>query len=50
MKYYCYIENLEELVKEGTVSMETINNAVRLGLELKFKKNLFDNPYSEAGA
>ncbi len=41
----CYITNLEELIAEGRVTEETLNNAVRLVLELKFKKNLFENPY-----
>lgn len=41
----CYLNNLEELIEEGRVTEETLNNAVRLVLELKFKKNLFKNPY-----
>ncbi len=40
-----YIRNMEELVKQGRVSMETIDTAVRRILKVKFKKNLFDNPY-----
>ena len=41
----CYQEHLEELIEEGAVSMETLDTAVRRVLELKFKKNLFDNPF-----
>lgn len=40
-----YTKHLEQLVEEGKVSMETIDTAVRRVLELKFKKNLFENPY-----
>lgn len=40
-----YTRHLEQLVEEGRVSMETIDTAVRRVLEVKFKKNLFENPY-----
>ena len=40
-----YTNHLEQLVEEGRVSMETIDTAVRRVLEVKFKKNLFENPY-----
>ncbi len=40
-----YIRHLEKLVENGIVSMETIDTAVRRVLEVKLKKNLFDNPY-----
>lgn len=40
-----YTKHLEKLVEEGKVSMDTIDTAVRRVLELKFKKNLFENPY-----
>lgn len=40
-----FIGNLEELVKEGKVSEEAIDNAVRNILRLKFRLGLFDNPY-----
>lgn len=40
-----YTKHLEQLVEEGKVSMETIDTAVRRVLEVKFKKNLFENPY-----
>lgn len=41
-----YIEYLPELIKEGKVSMETIDNAVRNILRLKFRLGLFENPYT----
>lgn len=41
----CYIQNLEQLVGEGKVSEETIDNAVRNILRLKFRLGLFENPY-----
>ena len=40
-----YTKHLEQLVEEGRVSMETIDTAVRRVLQVKFKKNLFENPY-----
>lgn len=40
-----YIKTLETLVEEGKVSMKTIDTAVERILRVKFKKNLFDNPY-----
>ncbi len=43
----CFIDHLEQLVKEGAVSEETINNAVRNILRLKYKLGLFDNPYTD---
>lgn len=42
-----YTKHLEQLVEEGRVSMETIDTAVRRVLEVKFKKNLFENPYCQ---
>jgi beta-glucosidase len=40
-----YIKYLSESVKEGKVSEESINNAVRSILEMKFLLGLFDDPY-----
>lgn len=40
-----FIQNLDQLVKEGKVSQKTIDNAVRNVLRLKFHLGLFDNPY-----
>jgi len=44
---FTYQDYLEELVKEGKVSMETLDNAVRRVLILKYKLGLFDNPYKD---
>lgn len=44
----CYVKNLEELVLEGTVSEEIIDEAVYRILELKNKLGLFENPYKGA--
>lgn len=43
----CFIDYLEQLVKEGFVSEETIDNAVRNILRLKYKLCLFENPYAD---
>ncbi|MCH2174290.1 MAG: glycoside hydrolase family 3 C-terminal domain-containing protein [Lentisphaeria bacterium] len=40
-----YIKNAEQLINEGRISVETIDEAVRNVLRLKFKLNLFENPY-----
>lgn len=40
-----FISNLEKSLAEGKVSMETIDNAVRNILRLKFRMGLFENPY-----
>jgi beta-glucosidase len=40
-----YILPLRELVKEGSVSMKTIDNRVADVLRVKFKLGLFDHPY-----
>jgi beta-glucosidase len=42
-----YIQNLEGLVEEGKVSENTIDEAVRNVLRLKFKLGLFDHPYTD---
>ena len=41
-----YIKNLESLVEEGKVSVETIDLAVKRVLRVKMAKKLFENPYS----
>ena len=43
----CYIEELENLVKNGSVSEETVDNSVRRILRIKFALGLFDRPYRE---
>lgn len=40
-----FFKNLKRSVAEGKVSMETIDNAVRNILRLKFRLGLFENPY-----
>ncbi len=45
-----YVKHIEELLKEGKVRMETIDQAVRNILRVKFRLGLFDNPYVETDA
>ena len=45
MMSYAYISHVEELLNEGKVSMETIDNAVRNILRIKIRLGLFENPY-----
>ncbi len=40
-----YFENLKELLEEGTISMEILDQSVRRVLRLKYAKGLFDQPY-----
>ena len=40
-----YIKYLPELINEGKVSMETIDNAVRNILRMKFRLGIFEHPY-----
>ena len=42
-----YLNELENLVKSGRVSTDTIDNAVRRVLKVKILKGLFENPYCE---
>jgi beta-glucosidase len=45
MESYGYVEHLAELVREGKVSEEYVNDAVRRILRVKFMLGLFDDPY-----
>ena len=45
MMSYAYISHIEELLNEGKVSMETLDNAVRNILRIKFRLGLFESPY-----
>ncbi len=45
--YRLFVETLEEAVKNGDVSQERINDAVRRILTVKFELGLFENPYSD---
>ncbi|MCR6639236.1 MAG: glycoside hydrolase family 3 C-terminal domain-containing protein [Sporocytophaga sp.] len=47
---YSFFTYLTELVKEGQVSMATIDASVRRILKLKYDLGLFDNPYPEKSA
>lgn len=42
-----YMENLEKLIESGKVKIETLDEAVRRVLRVKFQKGLFENPYCE---
>lgn len=42
-----FIEPLRELIKEGKISIKTINSRVSEVLSVKFKLGLFDSPYVE---
>ena len=42
-----FIEPLRELIKEGEISMKTIDSRVAYVLRVKFKLGLFDTPYVE---
>ena len=43
-----FIEPLRELVKEGRVSMKTIDSRVSDVLRVKFRLGMFDHPYADA--
>ncbi len=45
MVSYTYMNNLAKLIKEGKVKEETVDNAVRNILRIKFRLGLFDSPY-----
>lgn len=40
-----YVEHIESLLKEKKIAIETINDAVRNILRIKYRLGLFDNPY-----
>lgn len=45
MESYGFVTHLAALVREGKVSEETVNDAVRRILRVKFMLGLFDDPY-----
>ncbi len=45
MESYGYVGHLAQLVREGNVDEETINDAARRILKVKYQLGLFDNPY-----
>ncbi len=44
-----YRDHLEEALNKGLVTMETIDEAVRRVLRIKFRVGLFDHPYTDEG-
>ena len=44
-----YKKHIKSALEKNNVSMETINEAVRRILRIKFKVGLFDNPYTDEG-
>jgi len=46
MMNQCYNNHLGDLVKEGKVSEELLNDAVKRVLRVKFRLGLFENPYT----
>ncbi len=42
-----WVDSLEELVNEGRLDVENINESCRRVLTLKFKLGLFENPYTD---
>lgn len=42
-----WVDSLEELVNEGKIDIENINESCRRVLKLKFKLGLFENPYTD---
>lgn len=45
MVSYAYYKELPQLIKDGKVKQQTIDDAVRNILRIKFRLGLFDNPY-----
>lgn len=43
----CYLDYIQELVDEGKITMERLNDAVRRILAIKFRIGLFDHPYTD---
>lgn len=44
-----YIQNLTQLVKEGKVSISTVDELVKNILRIKFRMGLFENPFAPTG-
>ena len=42
-----WVDSLEELVNEGKIDVENINESCRRVLRLKFRLGLFENPYTD---
>lgn len=41
----CFVDYIKELIDEGDITLEQLDNAVRNILRVKFALNLFENPY-----
>ncbi|HYG40779.1 MAG TPA: glycoside hydrolase family 3 N-terminal domain-containing protein [Cytophagales bacterium] len=50
MESYAYLTQLPQLIKEGKVNIETLNESVRRVLRLKYDLGLFDDPYKYSNA
>ncbi|MBK8805167.1 MAG: glycoside hydrolase family 3 protein [Bacteroidales bacterium] len=46
--YINHLQYLEELVNDGSIKMDRINDAVSRILKVKFQKGLFERPYANA--
>lgn len=49
MSSFSYIQSLGELLEEGAITMEELDDMVRPILEIKFAMGLFEHPYIEEG-
>ena len=49
MMSFGFVQYVKTLLDEGKLKMETVDNAVRNILRLKFRLGLFENPYVEVG-
>lgn len=49
MSSFSYIQSIEDLLAEGQITMEELDNAVRPILEMKSALGLFEHPYVEEG-
>ncbi len=43
----CYLDHVKQLIKEGKISMETLDKAVSRILRIKLEYGIFDHPYVE---
>jgi beta-glucosidase len=50
MESYAYVTHLKELVEEGKVKIEVVDEAVKRILRVKFELGLFDDPYKYCDA
>lgn len=49
MSSFSFIQSMEDLLEEGTVTIEALDNAVRPILEMKLAMGLFEHPYMDEG-